>query len=151
MPTHRERDVRDAIMELLDSTGVFDRVYPGTLPDAGGEPSGILRTASVEPSKTVVASMGDDIAGVLKATASVTIVLLARDDDPTDRDDAAELLLNTTAAALNGRSLGGISLPSTTRLISWSWRKAIPPERMIEAILEFQYLLEGWNDFDLSD
>lgn len=151
MPDHRERDIRGAIMELLDSTGVFDRIYPGTLPDAGGEPSGMLRTASIEPSGTVVSGLGDDVSGALEATCCITIVLLARDDDPTARDDAAELLLNTTAAALNGRSLGGISLPGSTRLRSWAWHRAAPPERRIEATLEFQYLLEGWSDFDLAE
>ena len=110
-----------------------------------------ISTASIEPSGTVVSGLGDDVAGALKATSSVTIVLLARDDDPTARDDAAELLLNTTASALNGRSLAGVSLPGSTRLCSWAWRKATPPERRIEATLEFQYLLEGWSDFDLSE
>lgn len=151
MPNHRERDIRGAIMELLDSTGAFDRIYTGSLPDAGCEPSGILRTASIEPSGTVVSGLGDDVAGALKATSSITIVLLARDDDPAVRDDAAESLLNTTASALNGRSLGGISLPGSTRLRSWAWRRATPPERRIEATLEFQYLLEGWSNFDLAE
>lgn len=151
MPTHRERDVRGAIMKLLDSTGVFDRVYVGSPPDTGGEPSGVLRTAWIEPKGTVVVGLGDDITGILKAAASVRIVLLARDDDPTTRDDAAELLLNTTAAALNGRSLGNISLPGSTRLNSWLWLEATPPERLIEATLEYQYLLEDWAGFDLSE
>mgnify|MGYP001049353879 CR=1 FL=1 len=150
-PTHRERDVRDAIQELLDSTRAFDRIHSGAPPDAGGESSGARRSASIEPNGTVVAGQGDDVGGALKATATVTLVLLARDDDPTVRDAAAETLLNTAAAALNGRSLGGITLPGSTRLRSWTWRKATPPERRIEAILEFQYLLEGWNDFDISE
>lgn len=151
MPTPRERDVRDAIQELLESTRAFDRVCSGVLPDAGGEPSGCRRSASVEPNGTVVAGQGDDVHGALKATATVTLVLLARDDDPAARDAAAETLLNVAAAALNGRSLGGITLPGTTRIRSWSWRKAAPPERRVEATLEFQYLLEGWSDFDVSE
>jgi hypothetical protein len=151
MSTQRERDVRVAIYELLESSGVFDRVYRGTLPGVGGEPTGMTRTASIEPSGTVLAGQGDGIEGVIRATASVAIVLVARDDDPTMRDDAAEMLLNTTAAALNGRSLGGGSLPGSTRIRSWAWRKATPPERRIEATLEFQYLVEPWDGFDLSE
>lgn len=151
MSTHRERDVRAVIHELLDSTGMFDRVYSGTAPDIGGEPSGASRTASIEPSETILAGQGDGVDGAVRATTRVSIILLARDDDPTARDDAVEMLLNTTAAALSGRSLGGITLPGSTRLRSWTWRKATPPERRIEATLEFQYLLEGWNGFDLSE
>jgi hypothetical protein len=151
MPSHRERDVRVAIHDLLDSTGAFDRVYLGTHPDVDCGPSGLSRTASIEPSGTVLAAQGDDVDGGIKATATVTIILLARDDDPTARDDAVEMLLNTTAAALNGRSLGGVSLPGSTRLRSWAWRKAAAPERRIEATLEFLYLVEGWDRFDLSE
>lgn len=151
MSPHRERDVRVAIYDLLDSTGAFDRVYPGTIPDGDCEPSGLSRTVSIEPSGTVLAAQGDDVHGAITATATVMIVLRARDDDPTARDDAVELLLNTTAAALNGRSLAGVSLPGSTRLRSWTWRKAAPPERRIEATLEYLYLVEGWDGFDLSE
>lgn len=151
MPTHRERDVRRAIREMLDSTGMFDRVDLGIAADPGGGASGMLRTASIEPKETVVAGLGDDVSGGLAATATVKILLIARDDDHIARDDAAEVLLNTTAAALNGRAIGGITLPGSTRLRSWEWRKAAAPERRIEATLEFRYLLEGWNDFNLSE
>ncbi len=151
MPTHRERDIRGAIRDLLDSTGMFDRVYLGLPPDQGGGPSGLLRTASIEPSETVVAGQGDDVSGALTATTTVKILLLARDDDSIARDEAAERLLNATAAALNGRSIGTVTLPGSTRLRSWEWRKATPPERRIEALLEFQYLIEGWSDFDIAE
>ena len=150
MTTHRERDVRGAILELLETTGEFDRVFAGSLPDLSCDQSGQLRSASIEPRATTLAGQGDGIDGALKATTTVTIVLLARDEDPTTRDDAAERLLHTAAAALNGRSLGGMTLPGATRLLSWSWQKAKPPERRIEAILEYQYLIEGWSAFDLS-
>ncbi|AMV37365.1 hypothetical protein [Planctomyces sp. SH-PL62] len=151
MPTSRERDVRGAIRDILDATGAFDAVYTAGLPEDRGERSGDRLAAAVEPGETRVAGQGDDVSGALAATSHVTLVLLARDDDPAARDDQAERLLHTAAAALNGRSLAGSTLPGSTRIRSWAWRKPIAPERRIEAILEFQYLVEGWNAFDFSE
>ncbi|MDG3005501.1 hypothetical protein [Paludisphaera mucosa] len=151
MPTYRERDVRGAIRETLNATGAFDGVYLAGLPENRGERSGDLRAAAIEPAATNVAGQGDDIDGTLAATACITLILLARDDDPATRDDAAELLLNTAAAALNGRSLARLTLPGSTRIRSWTWLRPAAPERRIEATLEFQYLVEGWSAFDLSE
>jgi hypothetical protein len=151
MPTPRERDVRGAILDILDSTGAFDAVYAGGLPEDRGERSGDRRAAAIEPGETRLAGLGDDVSGALAATATVTLVVLARDDDPAARDDAAELLLHTAAAALNGRPLAGLALPGSTCVRSWAWRKPVAPERRIEAVLEFRYLVEGWNAFDLSE
>jgi hypothetical protein len=67
------------------------------------------------------------------------------------RDEAAEMLLNVAADALSGSTLDGMVLPSRTKIRSWSWHKPIAPERRIAAILEFQYLGDGWAGFDTAD
>jgi len=151
MPTPRERDVRGAIRDILEATGAFDAVYAAGPPEDRGERSGDRRAAAIEPGQTTLAGRGDDESGALEAAAVVTLVLLARDDDPAARDEAAELLLNTAAAALNGRSLAGATLPGSTLVRSWAWRRPVAPERRIEATLEFRYLVEGWNALDVSE
>jgi hypothetical protein len=151
MASHRERDVRNAIKELLDVTGAFDGVYLSGLPEDRGERSGDLRAAAVEPDSTAASGRWDDVAGALVMTATAAITLIARDEDPQLRDEAAELLLNTAAAVLNGRSLAGATLPGSTRIRSWAWQKPAAPERRIVAKLEFQYLVEGWGGLDLSE
>ena len=151
MPSHRERDVRGAVRDLLDATGGFDGVYPAGLPEDRGERSGDLRAAAIEPLGTRIAAQGDDVAGALTADATLALTLIARDDDPETRDAAAERLLYLAADALNGVSLAGVTLPASTRIQSWTWRKAVAPERRIEAVLEFQYLVEGWSGFDASE
>ena len=151
MPSPRERDVRAAIRDLLDAAGAFDGVYPAGLPEDHGERSGDLRAAAIEPVGTEVDAQGDDVAGALTASATIALTLIARDDDPEARDAAAEHLLYVAADALNGVSLAGATLPASTRIRSWSWRKAVAPERRIEAVLAFQYLVEGWAGFDASE
>jgi len=151
MANHRERDVRNAIQELLDVSGAFDGVYVSGLPEERGERAGDRRAAVVEPDGTTGSDLWDDTTGAMTMTATVALTFLARDDDPQVRDEAVELLLNTAAAVLNGRSLADATLPGSTRIRSWTWLKPNAPERRIAAKLEFQYLAEGWSDFGLSE
>jgi len=151
MASHRERDVRNAIQELLDVSGAFDGVYLSGLPENRGERAGDRRAAAIEPDATVESDLWDDTGGAMVMTATVILTFLARDDDPQLRDEAAELLLNTAAAVLNGRSLADATLPGSTRIRSWAWLKPNAPERRIAAKLEFQYLVEGWSGLDLSE
>jgi hypothetical protein len=151
MTSHRERDVRNAIHELLDVSGAFDGVYLSGLPEDRGERSGDRRAAVVEPDATTASDHWDDTTGAMVMTATAALTFLARDDDPQLRDEAVELLLNTAAAVLNGRSLADATLPGSTRIRSWTWLKPNAPERRIVAKLEFQYLVEGWSGLDLSE
>ncbi len=137
-----ERDIRSAMRDLLEATSAFDGVYLSGLPEHRGERGGDLRAAAIEPGETEAASRWDDLSGPLVMTARATIILMARDDDPQTRDEAAEELLQTAFDALDGRSLAGRTLPEWTGIRSWSWRKPTPPERRIEAVLEFRYLVD---------
>lgn len=137
-----ERDVRIAVRDLLDATSAFDGVYLSGLPETRGERGGDLQAAAVEPDETTASCNWDDASGPRIMTARATIVLMARDEDPQTRDEMAERLLETAIAALNGRSLAGKTLPEWTGIQSWAWRKPNPPERRIEAALEFRYLVE---------
>jgi len=141
MPNPCERDIRGAIRDLLEATSAFDGVYLSGLPEHRGERGGDLRAAAIEPDETQAAGHWDDLSGSLVMTARATITLMARDDDPQTRDEAVEELLQTTFDALDGRSLAGRTLPEWTGVRSWTWRKPTPPERRIEAALEFRYLI----------
>ncbi len=80
----------------------------------------------------------------------MTVTLLARNDDAQLRDEQAEQLLDVLANAVNGVSLAGITLPGKTLVTAWQWRPAMAPERRIAATVSFQYLVEGWENFDVS-
>ena len=71
-------------------------------------------------------------------------------EDPQVRDEAAELLFDTAADALNAQSLAELTLPQLTRFMSWRWEKPAAPERQITAIFLYQYIVEGWDDYDTS-
>jgi len=137
-----ERDIRVAIRDLLDATNAFDGVYLSGPPEGRGERGGDRQAAAVEPDETTAICCWDDVSGPSVRAARATIILMARDDDPQTRDEMAERLLETAIAALDGRSLAGMTLPEWTGIRSWSWRKPTPPERRIEAALEFRYLVE---------
>jgi hypothetical protein len=139
------------IGDLLDQTGAFDGVYLSGLPEDRGETSGDIRAVVIEPDLTTRADPSDDFDGDPLLSCQVKLIFLARDEDPQVRDEAAELLLNVAADALGGNTLNGMVLPSRTKICSWSWHKPIAPERRITAILEFQYLGDGWAGFNTAD
>jgi len=147
----RERDIRNLIGDLLDQTGAFDRVYLSGLPEDRGEPSGDSRSVAIEPWETTRADPWDDDGGDPLLTCRVHVVFLARHDDPRIRDEMVELLLNVAADALGGNSFGGAAIPARTQLRSWSWQKSKAPERRISAVLEYQYLGDGWTGFNTAE
>ena len=84
-------------------------------------------------------------------TCRLNLIFLARHEDPQIRDDTAELLLNIAADALGGNTLGGVALPSRTRIQSWIWQTPAAPERRIMAVLEFQYLVDCPTGFNTAE
>ena len=77
-------------------------------------------------------------------------MLLYRHEDPQLRDEGAELLLDTAANALNGQSLAGWTFPPTTRITQWDWQPPTVPERRINAVFFYQYIVEGWDEYDTT-
>jgi hypothetical protein len=148
---YRERDIRNQIRDILEQTAAFDGVYLAGLPEDRGEPSGDTRSVSIEPGETTEADLWDDTTGDLVMTCRVSLTLLARDEDPQIRDEAAEQLLNISASAVNGQSLGGATLAGLTRIRSWSWEKPKAPERRITAVLEYQYLVSDWTGLNTAE
>ena len=151
MLSFRERDIRNLIGDLLDQTGAFDGVYLSGLPEERGENCGDSRAVVIEPDMTTRADPTDDFDGDPLLSCQLKLIFMARDEDPQVRDEAAELLLNVAAVALDGNTLSGMALPSRTKIRSWSWHKPVAPERRITAMLEFQYLGDGWAGFNTSD
>lgn len=147
----RERDVRRAIAELLQSTGAFDGVYLGSLPERKGRRTS-ARAIAILPNASQLADLSDAApAGRIAVSATLKLVVIASDENEEIRDSAAEQLLAVTANALNGQNLGGLTMPQFTRLQGWTWKNAEPPERRIETMLGFRYLLDSWTGFNESE
>jgi hypothetical protein len=147
----RDRDVRNAIQAALIATNAFDDVWIWGLPENYGTAASKLAAAAIEPSSSNQDDRWDSQdAGGLIVTSSVRLTMLYRHDDPQLRDEGAELLLDTAANALNGQSLAGLTLPGLTRFASWSWQDAAPPERRITATFTYQYIVEGWDEYDVT-
>ena len=151
MNTFRERDIRHAIHDLLQQTGAFDGVYLAGLPEDRGEAATDIQAVSIDPSKTSGVDVADDQNSDLLMTCQVSLVFLSRHEDPQLRDENVELLLNVAASALSGQSLFGATIPAKTRFVSWTWQKPTAPERRIMAVLEFQYLVDGWAGFNTEE
>jgi hypothetical protein len=147
----RDRDVRNAIQAALINTGAFDSVWIWGLPEDYGASSSNLAAAAIEPASSEQTDRWDDaVAGGLLVKSSVTITLLYRHEDPQLRDEAVELLFTTAADALNGKSLAALTVPAFTRFASWSWQKPTPPERRIVASFSYQYIVDGWDSYDVT-
>ncbi len=147
----RDRDVRNAIHDALVATGAFDGVWIWGLPESYGTGSSQLAAAAIEPESSEQLDRwdGGPQSGLVVASR-VILTLLYRHDDPQLRDEAAELLFDTAANALNGQSLAGLTLPDLTRFVSWRWQTPTPPERRIAATFSYQYLVGGWSDYDFN-
>ena len=148
----REREVRNAIQSALFATGAFDGVFVWGLPEDYGSGASNAVLAIIEPESSTQEDRWDAAPGSgLLITSRVTITLINRSEDPQLRDEAAELLFNTAANALNGQGLAGLTLPQLTRFVSWRWEKPSPPERRIASIFSYQYIVEGWDSYDTSE
>src|SRR5271163_941344 len=107
----RDRDVRNAIVTALVATDAFDAVWITGLPEDYGTGSSQLAAAALEPlSSTQTDDWDSETAGALRVTSRVAVTLLVRNDDPQLRDEAAELLFDTAANALNGQSLAALTM-----------------------------------------
>ena len=151
MTPFRERDVRQVVHDLLDQTGAFDGVYLSGLPERRGGRAGESRSVCIEPAETTRSDPWDDLGGDPLLTCRLNLIFLARHEDPQIRDETAELLLNVAADALGGNSLAGAAIPSRTRIQSWTWQNPSAPERRITAVLEYQYLVDGWTGFNTAE
>ena len=148
----RDRDVRNALQGVLVATGAFDGVYVWGLPEDHGSGASNSALAVIEPESSTQEDRWDAApGGGLLITSRVTITLIFRAEDAQVRDEAAELLFDTSAAALNGQSLAGLTLPQLTRFVSWRWEKPAPPERRIASIFSYQYIVEGWDSYDTAE
>lgn len=149
----RDRDVRQAIVTLLEATGQFDGVYLGGLPEDGGQAAGNLRAVALDQIGTTETDRWDssDSTSDLVMTSQVRLIVMARDDDGVVRDEMAENLVDVIGNTLNGVSIASLTLPPFTRIKSWAWQKETPPERRITILFEYQYLVPGWNQFDTTE
>jgi hypothetical protein len=146
----RERDVRTAIHDALVATHAFGAVLLSGLPEDCGAGASDLTAAAIEPAGTSLTTGWDaQLAGGLDFTATCTVTLLARHEDPQLRDELAEQLLDYLHNAVNGQSLAGFTLPGKTMVASWRWQPPAPPERRIAATVSFAYLVT-WEGFDTS-
>jgi hypothetical protein len=147
----RDRDVRNAIQTALLQTGEFDAVCMWGMPEDHGTGASNLAIAAIEPSASEQLDRWDYAPpGGMVISSRVNVILAYRHEDPQLRDEAAELLFDTAANALNGQSLAGLTLPQLTNFTSWRWEKAEAPERRITATFLYHYIVEGWNSYDTS-
>jgi hypothetical protein len=149
MISFRERDVWTAIKAILDATKIFDNVYIG-VGEANHSAEDIL-SAEIDAYDGQATDEYDDTSGPLLVESRVQLLLIASDAEPTVRDSKADLILAITANALNGQSLGGLTLPGFTKLSNWRYGPIEPPHRKITAILKFAYLTDSWAGFNTSE
>jgi hypothetical protein len=147
----RDRDVRNAVQTALIVTNAFSAVWIWGLPEDYGTGSSEQAAAAIVPQSSRQEDLWDAApAGGLVITSRVGLILVYRHEDPQLRDEGAELLLDTAANALNGQSLAGLTFPQTTRIVQWDWQPVTVPERRIQAILSYQYIVDTWGSYDTT-
>ena len=148
----RERDIRQAVHDLLKATGEFHHVYQGGFETPRDRPSSAWRAVAIQPMGSQDISFADAaMLGDLAYDMRLQITVAARHDDPLLRDEQVEHLLEVVKNALNGQVLGGLTNAQFTRIRSWTWLEAWDVERRIVAILNTQYYEPGWAAGDVAD
>jgi len=148
----RERDVRTAARDALLATGVFADVWLTGLPEQYGQAASELTAAAIAPKSGRKKTRGDaGNANIwIEVTSVVIVTLLVRNSDPQLRDEQLELLKDTAEDALDGQSLGGLTIPDLTYLSDWQYEKETPPERRLTAKLTYSYPRFGWTSSDTT-
>jgi hypothetical protein len=148
----RERDIRNAVHDLLMATHAFDEVWLPGMQSPRGKAASDIRACAIDPKRTTTLS-GFDAAeiGAWIYRCQIGLTVVVRNDDEQLRDETAEQLLNLVRNALDGVSLGGITLLEKTWVGDWTWLNPQPPERKIQATLTCEYLEEGWEVADVTE
>ncbi len=138
---YRDADVLDAFRAALDATGAFDAVLDA-LPEEQGESSEYEALAAITPVPGGARQTQDfvDSGGILNTRRSrYVLTLIVRDEDAGVRNRRLDLLQNIAHNALDGVSVGGMTIPAWTRLDDWGYLKATDPERRVQANGGFAY------------
>jgi len=147
----RERDIRQAAVDLLAATGEFDAVELGKS-DPSENPASSRKLCTVDPQDTQESDQWDSaLDGGTVYKVRIALEITVRENDAKLRDDEVERLLNVVRNTLNGVSIGGFTLPEFTKVHPWSWRMATAGSRQIAATLNATYFEEGWNVADVTD
>jgi len=147
----RDRDVRNAIQAALQATNAFDGVFLWGLPANYGSGASNAAIAVIQPDSGKLDDIWDGSTEMgLVGTGNVTLSVCSRNEDPQLRDEAAELLLDTAADAINGQGLAGLTMPDKTRVTAWKWREPAAPDRWITATVVYQYIVETWSGLGTS-
>lgn len=153
----RDRDVRNAMRDLAEATTLFDLATTGGLPETNAVPGGSRYLVDIEPLDWNDDSPfdGEDDEGnpgpILVRTATVKVTILAVGEDPSLRDEQAELLWNTLANAWNGKSLGGLTTPDKTMFTYTRWLAVKDMERRVESKFIYTYIVGGFGDFGVEE
>jgi hypothetical protein len=144
--------LRLAVQETLQSLGVFDIVTLNGPPEVGPLGQSYNYAVSIEPSSNADRDIWDNAAtGGLTGTVSATLTFYARNETQSIRDAVVEWLFNNAANALNGQIiLAGYNSPELSRFTSRRYLPQTPPERRIEAVYQYTYVLPSWTSFDTT-
>lgn len=141
-------DARDRLVE----TGVFDAVYRSALPESRGRSSADRIVAVVTPSDWEQTDESDDEDTVQSTRrARWTLTIIVREEDPETRERLLDQLLTTSQNALDGQTLGGITIPDWTRLRRGRYEPPVDVEQRMVVTGEFAYWIQGFNQNQADD
>ena len=146
MASVRDMDILGWIVSALKGTGAFNGVYMSDPPELSGKQAAYRALAVVQPVGGDESAEGWDDPDESQWARKVEwrLVILARDPDPTTRDRLAERLLNVARGAVDAdASILDATIIGRTHIYRDRWLPAVPPERQIEAIGTFTYLIDG--------
>jgi hypothetical protein len=147
----RDRDVRNALMDLIRSTGQFDEVLTGRNPKELATPTAVA-SAHVDPFDFKQDARWDS-GGLdgLEVRARCKVTFTVRDKDPEARDATLEKLFNAAQDVANDVSLADLTMPAFSRFHQGRWLPAAAPERQLEALYEYRYISDSSQAFDTSE
>ena len=135
-----DKEAFEAIISILNSTGVFADVLFGITPEQRTTPADVAPLALIQPQYWN--EFDDADPNVLIRQVSYSLTLIVRDDDPFTRYAQLEGLTALAQDSLNNSDLGGGAIAPLTILRRGALNSSSnPPEQSVVLDGEFAYMI----------
>lgn len=135
-----DRGILRLIRDALEATGAFTAVVTTGPPEQRGQGADRARLACLELSDWDEDIQANDASDAPRLhAATFRLLLIARMNDPDERDDAADAMYRKARGTVDGQSIGGWTYPWLTKLGRGIWMPATSAERRIVCTGSFAY------------
>lgn len=144
---YRDRQILYFIADAIRDIRQFNDVRTDGRPDRAGADAGAVASLTIGVAKEVD-SLGSNADGSVTQvrTVPLTVVIQVRKEDPDVREDELDRLAQAVLNVVNGRSFGGVTMPTGTWLRegeAGAGGGGVTGQKTLKG--QFVYLIDSWG------